>query len=206
MFYVIHYLRIQNHCCCSTFHPPSSCVENVPSCVVSMGTVRREGLVRFNQCPYFKLNIPIYIVCMLIHLALSICILMAHTENCLLLLCSMCTFGHILRPMITSPVLLRLCCPCWLILKKALHLPMCKHNITATVHATSVQGTTASCLWFQYSIMQSHWFVPLCHHNKMHIHVLLHVQWHGHRHLQRQDYIALVHVHVRCVLTFHSVT
>lgn len=93
-------------------------------------------------------------------------------------------------PSMTTPELLWLDCPRWFILKKGLHLSVCKHHITAAVHAASEQGTAAPHLQFQCSVMQSHWFVPPCHHDDMHTHVLLYVQWHGRRYLQRQDYVA----------------
>lgn len=109
-----------------------------------------------------------------------------HTKNCLLLVCRMRTFRQFVSPLMTTPR-----CPCWFILKKASHLSLCKHHITAPVYATSTRDITASRLrWFQYSVMQSHWLVPLCHHDDVHVHAPLRVQWHGYRYLQRQDYVA----------------
>lgn len=125
----------------------------------------------------------------------------------MLLKCSM--WAHTLRtqsPLMTAPELLWLGCARWFILKKGLHPSVCKHHITAAVHATSEQGTTASHLRFQCSVTQSRWFVPPCHHDDMHIHVLLYVQWHDRRYLQSQDYVAPPSYTCTEQLTFHSVT
>lgn len=58
---------------------------------------------------------------------------------------------QLMSPMMTPSELLELDCPRWFILKQRLHLSECKHHITALMHATLLQGSTAFNLQFRCS-------------------------------------------------------
>lgn len=114
-----------------------------------------------------------------------------HTVNCLLLVFSMRAFKH----MMTAPELLWLGCPRPFVLKRGLHLSVCKHRFTAAMHAASQRGTTDSPFTIP---VQRNAVLPLCHHDDMHIHVLLYVQWHRGTYCIGKDNIA---VHLTCART-----
>lgn len=71
------------------------------------------------------------------------------------------------------------------------------------------KAPSASHLQFQRGVMQSPRLVPPCHHDDMHIHVPLHVQWRARRYSQRPDRVAPrlgASARAQSELTFHSVT
>lgn len=118
-------------------------------------------------------------------------VILHSTTNCMLLVCSMRAFGR------------SLWVPWWLTLRycglAALVDSVWRKDCTCQCVNTTLlqpcmprrgQSPTASRLQFQCSGMESPWFVPQCHRDDTHIHVLLYVQRRRRRYLQRQDYVA----------------